>query len=309
MLKTFRSAVSYALVLLTLCSTISLPAVSAQSAQKDKDKDNGQPVPLAQRLPVGVVRGEAARLRVNKLRATNKALDRAIRDKERAGKHVNWELSATLIFSPGEKRAEQPQRPGSAIYMNAAFSFAPEQSTLSDGTGEATFVTYDGDPSTWDGTIYRLDYNTGENEVYDAWMSDYGSVDDPAQWDVTGEIYYPPDGGDPTCETPPPDMPAMVCGPSSKFEQKESSPAASLYRNASFTPASAKPTAGPIINWFTRFWRCYSRTMAYRSAACVNPQARIRNNLICYLAAGIYAAGCCARFAHYNNYGQGICWQ
>jgi hypothetical protein len=307
MLKTFRSAVSYALVLLTLCSTASLPTASAQAARQD----GGQPVPLAKRLPVGVVRGEAARLRVNKLRATNKALDRAIRDKEHAGKHVNWELSATLIFSAGEKRAEQ-RTLGNALYMNASFSLTPEQSTLSDGTGEATFI-YDGDPSTWDGTIYRLDYNTGENEVYDAWMSDYGSIDDPALWDVTDEIYYPPDGGPPVCETPPPDMPAMECGPVSKFEKKDeknASASASLYRDASYTPAAAgaRPV-GPIIRWFTRFWRCYSRTMAYRSAACINPQARIRNNLICYLAAGIYAAGCCARFAHYNNYGQGICWQ
>jgi hypothetical protein len=306
MLKTFRSSVSYALVLLTLCSTMSLPSVSAQSVRKDE----GQPVPLAQRLPVGVVRGEAARLRVNKLRATNKGLDRAMRDKEHAGKHVNWDLSATLIFSGGDRKAaELPRQDGGAVFMNASFALTPEQSTLSDGTGEATFITYDGDPSTWDGTIYRLDYYTGESEVYDAYMSDFGSVDDPAQWDVTYEIYYPPDGGGPTCDNPPPDMPAMECGPVSKFEQK-SSPAASLYKNASFNPAvvAAKPV-GPVIRWFTRFWRCYSRTMAYRGAACINPQARIRNNLICYLAAGIYAAGCCARFAHYNNYGQGICWQ
>src|ERR1051325_3652308 len=209
MLNNICSAVSFLLVALTLCSTVSLPSVVAQSK-----RDVGQPVPLSQRLPVGVVRGEAARLRVNKLRATSKALDRAIRDKERAGKHINWEQSATLVFSAGERRAAGPQY-GGAVYTNASFSMAPEQQTLSDGTGEATFITYDGDPATWDGTIYRVDYYTGESEVYDAWMSDFGS-EDTAQWDVTAEISSPPAGGQPICETPPPDMPAMECGPVSK---------------------------------------------------------------------------------------------
>src|ERR1051325_11354890 len=104
MLNNICSAVSFMLVALTLCSTVSLPSVVAQSK-----RDVGQPVPLSQRLPVGVVRGAAARLRFNKLRATNKALDRAIRDKERSGMRINWEHSATLVFSAGESRAAARQ--------------------------------------------------------------------------------------------------------------------------------------------------------------------------------------------------------
>jgi hypothetical protein len=297
---------SLVLVALTMCATLPLtPPAAAQSAKSE----SAQPVPLSERLAVGVVRGEAARLRVNKLRAKNKALDRAMRDKERQGKKVNWELSATLIFASGDKKTAKA-RP--SIYSTASFSYAAEQQTLSDGTGEATFVTYEGDPATWDGTIYRLDYNTGESEVYNAEMADFGSVDDPALWDVTEEIYYPPDGGDPTSCGGDRTSYQLDCQQQmmSKLDDVMS-PSFKVFTKASFAPAAAPANAarGPVIRWFTRFWRCYSRTLAFRGAACNTPQARIRNNLICYLAAGIYAAGCCARFAHYPNYGQGICFQ
>jgi hypothetical protein len=304
MMRRIRSAMSLTLVALTMCATLPLtPTAAAQSAKSE----SGQPVPLSERLAVGVVRGEGARLRVNKLRAKNKALDRAMRDKERQGKRVNWELSATLIFASGEKKTA---RAGASIFTNASFSSAlMEQQTLSDGTGEATFVTYDGDPSTWDGTIYRLDYYTGESEVYNASMADFGAIDDPAVWDVTDEVYYPPDGGPPTCNSGDNQNPALECGPVSKLDHR-TPPSSPVFRKASLVTATPTANAvGPVIRWFTRFWRCYSRTLAFRGAACNTPQARIRNNLICYLAAGIYAAGCCARFAHYPNYGQGICFQ
>ncbi|HVF56264.1 MAG TPA: hypothetical protein VM934_08945 [Pyrinomonadaceae bacterium] len=308
--------------------SLTLPMASqpaaAQSAKKSLAADKGQEVeriiPFKDRLPVGVLRGEAAQQRVNRVRATNKALNRAMKDKERQGKKINWDASGVVVFAkPGAKQQKTAQA-GGAMFMNA--SFAPNQETLSDGTGEATFITYDGSPSTWDGTVYRTDYYTGETEVYNADMYDFGASDDPALWDVTQEIYYPSDGGEP-CSSGGGDRGTMYdqqmlisaepCSaaslPKTHRDALKSSGNAGLFMDASYLNAAPAPRPfGSVFRWFSNFWKCYSRTLAYRGAACISPQPNIRNNLICYISAGIYAAGCCARFAH-NNAGRGYCYQ
>jgi hypothetical protein len=300
MRKHLRSATSFILVVLMFSLTLPMTLSSLVAARNvsPPQQESQQQVDLPDRLLPGVFKGEAVRRRINRLRATNKALNRAMKDKEKVGKRVNWELSAVLVFPESKKKDTAQLR----VPMTMGSSFAPaDQQTLSDGSGEATFITYDGPAATWDGTISVTDYYTGENRVYNGEMWDFGAPDDPSVWDVTGETYYPPDGGDP-----------VGCGSGRELclETKNNgpdTPSASLMVKASHAPMLKSATPGPIFRWFSRFWRCFSRTAAFIGRVCVAPQPNIRNNLICALAAGVYAAGCCARFSH-QNYGQGICY-
>lgn len=183
-------------------------------------------------------------------------------------------------------------------------SFAPTvQETLSDGTGEATFITYSGPDDHWDGTISVTDYYTGENRVYNGEMWDFGAPDDPSVWDVTSETYYPPDGGDPT-DCPPQGGP---CVPILSKNGDAGASTASMMVKSAHASAATAPVPGAVFRWFSRFWHCFSRTGAFVGRACVAPTPNIHNNLICAMAAGIYAAGCCARFSNSNS-GQGICY-
>jgi len=288
------------MITLTLPMTFSssVAADNASPAQQQSEQQNDLP----KQLPPGVFKGEAVRRRINQLRATNKALNRAMKDKEKVGKRVNWELSAVFVFSTPKKK--ETAQLSLRKMMSSSFAPAQEQ-TLSDGTGEATFITYNGPDNTWDGTISVTDYYTGQNQVYNGEMWDFGAPDNPAVWDVTYEAYYPPDGGDPV------ECPAgRICTVDeviAKNNEAKSS-AASLMVKASYahTMKSAEPV-GAIFRWFSSFWRCFSRTAAFVGRQCVGSQPNIRNNLICAMAAGIYAAGCCARFSNQNS-GQGRCY-
>ena len=290
-----RTATGLLLVAVSLILPLSLPirAVNATPAQPA----TVQQTDLPKQLAPGAYKGEAVRKRINALRATNKALNRAIKDKEKAGKQIAWELSAVLVFS--EPKKQQTAKLNLPTMMKS--SWAPAQETLSDGTGEATFITYYGPDNTWDGTISVTDYYTGENAVYNGEMWDFGVTNDPAVWDVTYEAYYPPDGGNPVeC---PPDQFCMM-QPAQTKNNKAESPS-SLMVNASYGP-TAKPV-GFIFRWFSNYWKCFSRTAAFVGRQCVSPQPNIRNSLICAMVAGVYAAGCCARFSS-QNAGQGRCY-
>ena len=287
-------------MLLPMTFTSRLGTVKANPAQPQGEQEKELPKQLAP----GAYKGEAVRRRINALRATNKALNRAIKDKEKVGKTILWELSAVLVF-PEAKKKEVAQlslpRMMSTSFAPAATAFAPVQETLSDGTGEATFITYSGPDTTWDGTISVTDYYTGQNYVYNGEMWDFGATNDPAVWDVTYEAYYPPDGSDPVeC---PANEPCMLQPAQVKNNGADSS-TNSMMVKAAYTPAM-KP--GFIWRWFSSYWRCFSRTAAFVGRQCVSPQPNIRNSLICAMAAGVYAAGCCARFSG-TNYGQGRCY-
>jgi hypothetical protein len=284
-------------LMLPMTFTPPVGAVNASPAQPQPE----QQTDLPKQLPPGVFRGEAVRRRINALRATNKALNRAMKDKEKVGKQVIWELSAVMVFSEQKKK----QLAKVSLPKMMSTSFAPAQETLSDGTGEATFLTYTGPDNTWDGTISVTDYYTGENVVYNGEMWDFGAINDPAVWDVTYEAYYPPDGGDPVeC---PANQHCMIQPTQVKNNETRSSPA-SLMVKTSFAPMAKSATPpGFIFRWFSSYWRCFSRTAAFVGRQCVSPQPNIRNSLICAMAAGVYAAGCCARFSSQNS-GQGRCY-
>ena len=161
------------LVLVAIMMSLMLPMTFSSSVAANNDSPVSpqpeQQIDLPKQLPPGAYKGEAVRRRINALRATNKALNRAMKDKEKVGKTVNWELSAVLVFPAAKKK--EVAKLSLPKMMNASFapvsnSFAPVQETLSDGTGEATFITYNGPDNTWDGTISVTDYYTGENAVY-----------------------------------------------------------------------------------------------------------------------------------------------
>lgn len=303
MKKYVRPATSLLLVaimiglLLPMTFTSRVGAVNAITPQPQPE----QQTDLPKQLPPGVFKGEAVRRRINALRATNKALNRAMKDKEKLGKTIAWELSAVLVFS--EKKKQQVAKLNLPKMMGT--SFAPVQETLSDGTGEATFITYNGPDNTWDGTISVTDYSTGENYVYNGEMWDFGATDDPSVWDVTHETYYPSDGGEPVeCPSGQP----CVMQPAYAKNNETGSSTGSLMVKTSFAPTmKAGAPVGFIFRWFSSYWRCFSRTMAFVGRQCVSPQPNIRNNLICAMAAGVYAAGCCARFSGQNS-GQGRCY-
>ena len=168
-----------------------------------------------------------------------------MKDKEKVGKHVIWELSAIMVFAQEKKK----QVAKVTLPKMMSTSFAPAQETLSDGTGEATFLTYNGPDNTWDGTIAVTDYYTGETVVYNGEMWDFGAVNDPTVWDVTYEAYYPPDGGDPVeC---PANQHCMIQPTQAKNNEAGSSSTDSLMVKTSFGP-SAKSAARPgfIWRWF-----------------------------------------------------------
>ena len=296
-----RLVTSLFLVAVSLMLPLALSSVRAVNASP-APPPTVQQKELPKQLPAGAYRGDAVKRRVNAFRATNKALNRAIKDKEKAGKQIAWELSAVLVFS--EPKKQQSAQLNLPKMMKASYAPAPVQETLSDGTGEATFITYYGPDNTWDGTISVTDYYTGENAVYNGEMWDFGVTNDPAVWDVTYEAYYPPDGGDPVVCLP--DQFCMMEPAQAKNNEAKSS--TSMMVKASHAPA-AKPAApvGFIFRWFSNYWKCFSRTAAFVGRQCVSPQPNIRNSLICAMVAGVYAAGCCARFSS-QNAGQGRCY-
>jgi hypothetical protein len=123
-------------------------------------------------------------------------------------------------------------------------------------------------------------------------------------WDVTYEAYYPPDGGDPVeC---PVDQFCMM--QPAQVKNNNLGSADSIFVKASYaSTAKGAAPVGFIFRWFSNYWKCFSRTAAFVGRQCVSPQPNIRNNLICAMAAGVYAAGCCARFSS-QNAGQGRCY-
>lgn len=70
---------------LTFNSSVAANNVGPAQRQSEQQKP-AQQTDLPDQLQPGVFKGEAVRRRVNRLRATNKALNRAMKDKEKVGK-------------------------------------------------------------------------------------------------------------------------------------------------------------------------------------------------------------------------------
>jgi hypothetical protein len=298
MKKLFRSAVS--LLLMTMCATAMYlwpptPSVTASNLKPVQEIGQGR--------KTETLKGDAAKLRVLQLRAKNKAFNRAMKDMERLGKKPNWDLSTIILH--GEHAiaaAKEGIVPAESPTIHRA-SYTPPQDDFYGNEGELTFVTYDGPEHTWDGTVYGYDYSTGQTEVYDGAIYD-NYTEDQVNWDVTDEVYYPPDGGDPYRSEPC--YRAGYClqqaiakaAPQNNTPQVTGTFTKASLRNASGVPAATGRPAHPVLNFFKRFFNCFIRAFPKKVGACP-PTGRF---LGCLLRSAGSSTVCCGGAA-YNNIG------
>lgn len=199
--------------------------------------------------------GEAVRMRAQQLRITNKALARAMRDFEQRGLQPNWESSVTVL----------------SMNATTAAAFAPAairrvsytQDTISDGTSEMTFITYNASSSVWEGIIYI--HSPYENDAYSAYLGSPNSG-----WDVVYEYWYPPDGGDPTCT----DGDCPILSKNETSPRNKISPQPSLVKT-SYSRAVAKPARG-IWGRIKRWWNCTKGGCYWGSQPCTGFLCKVR---------------------------------
>lgn len=299
MKKLFRSAIS--LLLITMCATamyIWPPPNTSVTASNLKPSQA-----MGQGKKTESLKGDAAKLRVLQLRAKNKAFNRAMKDMEKLGKKPNWDLSTVILHGEHAIAAAKAGTiPGESPTFRPA-SYTQPQETFYGNEGEMTLVTYDGPEHTWDGTVYGYDYSTGRTEVYDAAIFD-NYAEDQVNWDVTDEIYYPPDGGDPI--RPEPcyrdryclEQPATVvkATPQRAMPQATGKYVKASFGNGSGAPAAAAP-AMPVLRFFGRFFTCFIRAFPKKVGAC-NPNARF---IGCLLRSAGSSTVCCGGAAFTNN--------
>ncbi|HXG91856.1 MAG TPA: hypothetical protein VNN73_05725 [Blastocatellia bacterium] len=123
-------------ILMGLALTL-LPLSKPASGQGAKPKEK--------RIEVRM--GELVKLDVEQLRIKSKSFARAIADREKRGHKPDWSKSLTIIST------EQ----NSIALVNGGYLRPASylQDTISDGTNQMTFITYDnGNPNTWEGTVY-----------------------------------------------------------------------------------------------------------------------------------------------------------
>lgn len=292
-----RSVVS--LLLIAACAAAmyvwppAAPSASASTANPTQETVRGK--------KTEVLKGDAAKLRVLQLISKNKAFRRAMKDMEKLGKKPNWDLS--LVVLHGDKAIAAAKTGYVPEAQTATFkqaSYAPSQETFYGNEGEMTFVTYDGPDHTWDGTVYGYDYATGETQVYDGAIYDY-YMEDPVNWQVTDEIYYPPDGGDPVRSEPCTgdgyclEQPAYVA---KNAPRKEAGQPAGRFMKTSFvsTAGTKAAPARPVLNFFGRFFSCFFRAAPHRIGQCP-PAARFTT---CLITGTLSAGVCCGSAAYYS---------
>jgi hypothetical protein len=258
-----------------------------------------------------VLKGDAAKLRVLQLLSKSKAFRRAMKDMEKLGKKPNWDLSAVVLHGDqaiaAAKSGAVPDEP--TTFRRA--SYTPPAETFTGDEGEMTIVTYDGPDHTWDGTVYGYDYATGETQVYDGAIYDY-YTEDPVNWQVTDEVYYPPDGGDPYRSQPCSGDYACLEQPAVAMKttpRRETAQPAGRFVKTSFVSAGAPAPAAarPVLNFLGRFFSCFFHAAPYRIGQCP-PAARYT---VCLLTGTITSAVCCGGAAYWNNTnptGRGYCY-
>lgn len=252
---------------------------------------------------VEILKGEAAKLRALQLRARNKAFDRAMKDMERIGKRVRWDLSAVVLR--GEKAIAQAK---SSTQANSAdlpelltASYSRPQATISGAEGEMTFITYDGPEHTWEGTVYAHDYSDGQTHVYNGAIFDYYS-EDPINWQVTDEIYYPPDGSGGIRTEPCGNGPCLEIEAARFFGQSEGRLLKASYGKLPYSPMAARP----VWNFLRRFFACFFRSfgVAVRQQCPGAPRF-----MYCLLTSAGSAAICCGIWTGPRGQsGQGHCY-
>lgn len=199
-MRNFTGLVGTSLVVVAICVVIMIvgsspPAVATQQQQNDKQNEK------LQRLRIQTFNGEAVSLRAKQLRKQNKGIERAMKDAEKRGLRQAFDQGRVILATDPAKTTNSgsvsriPFPSSGALIRPVSFRSPSVQETFTDGDYEITFLPYDdGDPNTWEGIIYRAGPDVGEDTAY-AVINIVNEVPD-----VTQEIYYPPDGGDPRLE-------------------------------------------------------------------------------------------------------------
>lgn len=230
-----------------------------------------------------IYKGDALKKHIEKMRLKNKALERAMKDMEKLGKVPNWEASGRVVEEP---EASAHLQLGAAI---KPVSFGQTQDYANDGNGnEMTIITYYGDDSFWDGTVYTYNASTGITDVYNGVIYDLVSGDAETA-EVVDELYYPPDGGAPYRETQcGGEYPCLQIMDVAKVDVD-----GNYAKMAGTSPQLRKVSAARpgFIGWLTRFYRCIRRCNRI-SAACAVLPPRYRNT--CRILAVVGSAVVCA---------------
>jgi hypothetical protein len=241
--KVIRQSVKVLVFTLLALGALLLPATANKGNNQERVKERR----IEER------RGEAVRLRALQLRSKNKGFARAMRDMEARGLRPVWEQSVTILSMEVETTAQST--PKSQLVRRV--SYAPQ--TIIEGDTELTFVTYDnGNPETWEGLIYvRTSYDESTYEaLFDTPGLDYN------YWDVTWEIYYPSDGGDPQCAGGP-------CPILSRYESRPDQRARIV--KAAYSPSLAVSAPLGFRGWVSRWWGCFKGSCGAVINSCSGP--------------------------------------
>jgi hypothetical protein len=267
-------------VLAAAIFALTIPVAPAFAVVQDKGKDKS-----AKKMES--FRGEAAKQHIRALRARHKGLNRAMRDMERLGKQVDWEQTAVLFTI--DPAISQKDRDARSKIQKVSYV---QDTYMSNADGEMSFITYSGDGSYWDGTVYVTEYATGATDVYNSVVDSGGPVDYTEYAHEIDEVYYPPDGGEPIREGGGScgggDV-RMLCDTQYITENKKTANEA-VFQKASFN----RVMAAGFFSWLSKFFKCLGKATVHFSERCVAPSPNFRNNLICAVTAAFQAAGCCA---------------
>jgi uncharacterized protein YoaH (UPF0181 family) len=198
-MRNFTGFVGTSLVVVAICAVLMImgsspPAVATQQQHNDKKTEK------LERLGIQTFSGEAVSLRAKQLRKQHKGIERAMKDAEKRGLRRAFDQGRVIFATDPAKTANTasvsrtPFPSSGAVIRPVSFN-SPAQDTFTEGDYEITFLPYDdGDPNTWEGIIYRAGPDIGEDTAY-AVINIANEVPE-----VTQDIYYPPDGGDPQLE-------------------------------------------------------------------------------------------------------------
>lgn len=288
MKNSLRSAASLALVTMMLAlSVLTLPhlSTSASAIAQGNAQSRGA---NAKDNSVKVSTGDTVKQRVQQLRLTDKALNRALKDMEKMGKLPNWEASAVIKQLQAPKKVEV----ASLNFVPASFKLQDSQSWNDSSGNEMIIITAYGDDSYWDGTINTYDASTGQRDTYNGSVDDL-TAGDPDSSDVVDELYYPPDGGDPIREGGSGGCTReYAC-----FQTEVMAANTSDTGKASMTKASLTSAARPVgfVGWFKRYFRCIKRCMALATQFCFHQYPNsFRRFFYCLAIGGTAASITCA---------------
>lgn len=213
---------------------------------------------------IKMLHGEALRNRIEGLRNKNKGLARAMKEFEKRGRVAR--MNDSLVV--------QLTAPTTAANLKGGFLRpASYVQDISDGDSEIDFITYSGDYDSWTGIVNVI--TPYSNDTYSGTF--LTPTDDGSGWDVTGEVYYPPDGGDPQCGSSGHECLLGKTTPSAKPAGSKGRVSAAHHRSRNLRPATTSP-GNPrpgFFGWLRNWWHCVNYNCAWGSALYCSGSFRV----------------------------------